>query len=671
MLRWLSLAAFAAVAWAAEPVPVPFAPTWESLERYQVPAWFRDAKFGIFVHWGPQTLAGSEAAGDGTKTRNWKELAAAFTGARFDADRVATLFKKSGAKYVVQVAEHHDGYALYDSTRTPWSSVKMNPRRDFVAELSAAVRKQGLIFGASSHTEENWWFYSESPKKLPPLPKPGQPATGEQPPKAWLDDWQARLVEIVEKYDPQIFWFDWSIEQPCYEPYLRQFAAYYYNRAAQRNQGVVLNYKYDAFPPRAAVRDISVNTGRLSWRPEAVHPVPWQFDTWSAQGLWFWRPTMKMRPTAALITELADVVSKNGNYLLNVTPDPDGVITPEQVQMLEDIGAWLAVNGEAIYGTRPWKVYGEGPTSGLGPSFSPTTPKTPYTSQDIRFTTKGDTLYAIVLAWPENGTVAIKSLADHPIKSVTLLGSNKPVKRDGLTFELPVQERRDGPFVLKVQAATPIKKPDPAYAPVTDEPKLPRVLLIGDSVSVGYTLAVRKELAGKANVHRPPQNCGSSAVGLANIEKWLGQERWDVIHFNHGLHDLSYEFSPSKNINEKGEYARPDNGGHHRVAPEEYRQNLTKSVTILRAKAPTAKLIFATTTPVSADLHHYVKDSELEYNRIAVEVMTKLGVPVNDLWAFAKPRIAEIQEPGNPHFTAKGSQVLAKEIARQIVEALQ
>jgi hypothetical protein len=218
--------------------------------------------------------------------------------------------------------------------------------------------------------------------------------------------------------------------------------------------------------------------------------------------------------------------------------------------------------------------------------------------------------------------------------------------------------------------AAPVRPADPAYAPIEDAPGLPRVLLIGDSVSVGYTLAVRKELAGKANVHRPPQNCGSSAVGLAHVERWLGGGHWDVIHFNHGLHDLSYEFSPGRNQNEAGDYARPDNGGHHRVAPEDYRQNLTKIVELLRAKAPGAKLVFATTTPVSADLHHYVKGSEQEYNRIAVEVMTQRGIQVNDLWAFATPQIEKIQEPGNPHFTAKGSAVLAREIARVISAAL-
>jgi alpha-L-fucosidase len=450
----------AAIAAAAENVARPFQPAWPSLDKYQVPDWFRDAKFGIFVHWGPQTLAGASGSPDGTKSP-WKELAAKFQGAKFEAGHWAQMFRKSGARYVVQVVEHHDAYALYDSSLTPWSSVKMAPKRDFAADLSAAVRKEGLIYGASSHTEENWWFYSDPPKKIPPLPKPGVPATGEQPPKEWLDNWYARLVEIVEKYDPQVLWFDWSIEQPAYEPYLRKFAAYYYNRAAERKQGVVLNYKYDAFPTRAAVLDVSVNTGRFSWKPEGVRPTPWQFDTWSSQGYWFWRPNLKMRPTAALIAEMADVVSKNGNYLLNITPDPDGLLGPEQEKLLDEIGQWLAVNGEAIYGTRPWKVYGEGPTSGLGPSFSPTTPKTPYTPQDVRFTSKGDTLYAIVLAWPEERKVTITSLAagsrllDRDIKAVRLLGSEAAVswKRTakGLTVELPAKKPSGGAFVLKIE----------------------------------------------------------------------------------------------------------------------------------------------------------------------------------------------------------------------------
>ena len=214
------------------------------------------------------------------------------------------------------------------------------------------------------------------------------------------------------------------------------------------------------------------------------------------------------------------------------------------------------------------------------------------------------------------------------------------------------------------------KKIDPVFVDVPDVPGLPRVLIIGDSVSCGYTLPLRAALAGKANVHRPPQNCGSSAVGLKNLDAWLGSSPWDVIHFNHGLHDLSNEFSPGKNRNEQGVYARPDNGGHARVSIDEYRNNLQAIVARLREKAPAATLIFALTTPVSADLHHYVKDSEQPYNVVAREVMVKAHVEVDDLWSFAKPRILEIQETGNPHFLAKGSVVLAGEIARVITATL-
>jgi hypothetical protein len=211
---------------------------------------------------------------------------------------------------------------------------------------------------------------------------------------------------------------------------------------------------------------------------------------------------------------------------------------------------------------------------------------------------------------------------------------------------------------------------DPVYLPITDVPGLPRVLVIGDSVSCGYTLPLRAALAGVANLHRPAQNCGSTVVGLANLDRWLGDGPWAVIHFNHGLHDLSHEFSPGRHRNDRGGYARPDNGGHHRVAPEDYRRNLCLLVDRLRTRVPGATLIFATTTPVSADLHHYVADSELEYNRIAREVMAARGVQVNDLWAFAKPRVGEIQEPGNPHFHAKGSRALAGHIAGVIRAAL-
>jgi hypothetical protein len=218
-------------------------------------------------------------------------------------------------------------------------------------------------------------------------------------------------------------------------------------------------------------------------------------------------------------------------------------------------------------------------------------------------------------------------------------------------------------------SATPVRgAKDPAYAQVADDPGLPRVLIIGDSVSVGYTLPLRKELQGIANLHRPAANCGSTKIGLRDLDKWLGDQKWDVIHFNWGLHDLGYRFDNDSNRDAAGRFARPDNGGHQNVPPPEYEKNLRELVT--RLKRTGAKLIFATTTPVPADLNAYVKGSEAPYNEAAHRVMQDAGVEVNDLWAFAMPQLDSIQETGNPHFHSRGSQVLAKEIATKIIAAL-
>ena len=237
---------------------------------------------------------------------------------------------------------------------------------------------------------------------------------------------------------------------------------------------------------------------------------------------------------------------------------------------------------------------------------------------------------------------------------------------------------RDGSFNVQIPLragganapATTRAAVDPALTDVPDDPKLPRVLLIGDSVSIGYTLDVRKQLAGKANVHRPPANCGSTAHALegGNLDNWLGDGKWDVIHFNFGLHDLGYTFPDGKNPDADGRYATPNNGGHHKVPPEQYEQNLRRIVA--RLKATGAKLVWGTTTPVPADLHSYVKGDDATYNEVAARVMREEGVAVDDLAAFARPQFDKIQIPGNPHFTKHGSEVLAGQIASAVAKAL-
>jgi hypothetical protein len=231
---------------------------------------------------------------------------------------------------------------------------------------------------------------------------------------------------------------------------------------------------------------------------------------------------------------------------------------------------------------------------------------------------------------------------------------------------LSVLQAADTP--AKPKTATP-----PEFAAIIDDPKLPRVLLMGDSVSIAYGLEVRKLLAGVANVHRVPANCGSTktALGSYGLVRWLPdpKEKWDVIHFNHGLHDLSYRFADDSDKNAKGEYASPTNGGHQNVSPELYEKNL--HLIIARLKQTGARLIFASTTPVpESDAAKYVKDSELPYNEIAKRVILEEGVTWNDLWSLVKPRQAELQGKRNVHFMPSGSAVMAKKVVEQIRSAL-
>jgi alpha-L-fucosidase len=457
----------------------PYHASWESLQAYRVPKWYLDAKFGIFIHWGVFSVS----AYDDWYARNmylqdspvfkhhvetygpqsefgYKDFIPMFRAEKFNADQWAELFKKAGAKYVVPVAEHHDGFPMYDCSFTEWNAVKMGPKRDIVGELAAAIRRQGMHFGASSHRAEHWWFYDGGMKfdsdvrdpRYAGLYGPAQPEKS-QLDKAFLDDWLARTAEIVDKYQPEIVWFDWWIEQPAFKPYLQKFAAYYYNRAAQWKRGVVINYKNEAYPERAAVLDLE--RGQLT----SIRPLVWQTDTSVSKNSWFYKKDPDYKSVDSLVGDLVDIVSKNGVLLLNIGPKADGTIPPQEENILLEIGQWLAVNGEAIYGTRPWKVFGEGPTAVVGGSFKDTA-RRPFTGEDIRFTARGETLYAIALAWPENGRLTVKSLAagspltKREIKKVELLGSKAKLNwtrnADGLTIQLPTQKPCQYAFAFKI-----------------------------------------------------------------------------------------------------------------------------------------------------------------------------------------------------------------------------
>lgn len=445
-----------------------YQPTWESLSNYKCPEWFRDAKFGIFIHWGVYSVPGfgsewyprqmydmsdttvfnHHVRTYGTQDKfGYKDFIPMFRAEKFNADEWVDLFKRSGAKYVVPVAEHHDGFAMYKTSLSKWNAFNMGPKRDIIGELTVAVRKQGLIFGLSSHRIEHWFFMSEGMKFSSDVRDPAYfdfygPARNQNDTSMsveHMNDWLLRCCELADKYQPQLFWFDWYIEQPCMEPYRKTFAAYYYNHALQWNKEVVINFKNRAFPDNVAVYDIERGSSR------ATRKYPWQTDTSVGIKSWGWISDEENKTPDEIIDALIDIVSKNGNLLLNIGPKPDGTISSGQAKILLRIGEWLKINGEGIYGTRPWIISGEGPTVAAEGSFGDI--KSPvYTAEDIRFTSKENIVYAFCLDVPTSPKIIIKSLGPGTgslvkIKNIELLGSTEKIKwtqkKDKLLIDTP------------------------------------------------------------------------------------------------------------------------------------------------------------------------------------------------------------------------------------------
>ena len=423
--------------------------TWESLKRYQTPEWFQDAKFGIFIHWGvysvpafsnewyPRNMYIQDSkefkhhlATYGAHTKfGYKDFIPQFSATKFDAAAWVNLFKKAGARYVVPVAEHHDGFAMYKTALSKWNAFEMGPHRDVVGELAAETAKQGLIFGLSSHRIEHWWFLNGGRKFESDVLDPAfadfyGPAReqNETMSPEYMNDWLLRCVELVDKYKPQLFWFDWWIEQSAMEPYRKSFTSYYYNKGIEWNKGVAINFKNSSYPDGTAVLD--VERGKLP----GIRPIPWQTDDALGNESWGYAAGNTFKDARYVIHNLADIVSKNGNLLMNIGPRADGTITEEETSALLGTGKWLDINGEAIYGTRVWKVFGEGPTESASGSF--VDQKVPFNEKDIRFTTKGETLYAITLGLPKTET-KIKNLSlasgNGKITSIELVGSNEKI----------------------------------------------------------------------------------------------------------------------------------------------------------------------------------------------------------------------------------------------------
>jgi alpha-L-fucosidase len=470
-----------------------YPPDWESLQHYEVPEWYKDAKFGIFIHWGVYSVPafGSEwypremyspgtpeykhhLATYGPQDKfGYKDFIPQFKAEHFDPAAWARLFKEAGAKYVVPVFEHHDGFAMYDCGLSDWTAAKMGPHRDLVGDLAKAVRAEGLHLGASSHRVEHNFFFDHGRTFSSDVNDPhyaafygpahhwlenrnGTPLSNDFTfvSEAWTRDWLARSAEIVEKYHPDIMYFDWWVGQPYVRPALTRFAAFYYNTVpANAKPAGVINYKDFAMSEHSAVLDIE--RGQLS----GIRQLYWQTDTSVSNRSWGYIENDTFKTPEFIVHQLIDIVSKNGNLLLNIGPRSDGTIPDEVQQVLREIGAWLKINGEAIYATRPWRTYGEGPTKVLEGAFHDTETQA-YTPDDIRFTTKDGTLYASELAWPASRELIIRSLprgvaGEQNVDSVHLLGSDSAVSfqqsPEGLRINVPAKPVGKYAYVYQIK----------------------------------------------------------------------------------------------------------------------------------------------------------------------------------------------------------------------------
>lgn len=467
---------------------------WSSLSQHKVPEWYMHDKLGVFIHWGVYSVPafGCEWYSRGMyekgtrefehhrktwgeqKDFGYKDFIPMFKAEKFNAAEWVTLFKKAGMKYVMPVAEHHDGFAMYDTQFNRWNAKEMGPCRDVIGELKAECEKQGLEFCTSSHRAEHYFFMNPgrlcesdvNDEKYSDFYGPAvcceefDPAIIHQTTAdtystgastEWLEDWLVRTCELIDKYQPSVIYFDWWIHNHSFKPYLKKLAAYYYNRAEEWGKEVTINYKHEAFPPNVATFD--VERGALT----GISPIYWQTDTAIGKHSWGYRFDNEYKSARQVICDLVDIVSKNGNLLINIGPKADGTITAEETEVLLTMGEWLSVNGEGIYGTTFWKQFGEGEVNAVNGFFKDGDEKQ-FTTEDFRFTYKNGYLYAFQMR-PSN-TVNIKTLRkhiphDYLIESVELLGSNEEIdySRDenSLKIELKGEFKNDLPICFKIK----------------------------------------------------------------------------------------------------------------------------------------------------------------------------------------------------------------------------
>jgi len=368
--------------------------------------------------------------GELTPEYGYKDLIPMFTAEKFDADEWVDLFHKAGAKFAGPVAEHHDGFAMWDSEWSDWNAATMGPKRDIVGEFEAAVRAKDMKYVTAFHHAANWFFFPVHDKRY----DTGDPENaglygqyhlpGEKRNQEFLDEWYGKIIEVIDNYSPDFIWFDFALDEiPDFiwfdfaldeipEGYVKDFLAYYYNDALDKNKEVVVTYKGHDLVPGTGVRDLE-----LGQEPNLTYNEWITDNSVDDRGAWGYAEDLTFKTPNRLIDNLIDRVSKNGYLLLNVGPKPDGTIPEGAKEVLLEMGKWLDVNGEAIYETTPWMVAGEGPTNlGEAEDLGFNESGIVYTKEDIRFTVNGDNLYATFLDWPGEQAIISTIRGDEPFE---------------------------------------------------------------------------------------------------------------------------------------------------------------------------------------------------------------------------------------------------------------
>lgn len=447
-----------------EITPGKFTNTWESLQEFECPQWFKDAKFGVWAHWGAQCVpegGGCWYARDmyrqGSKDYKYhlkhyghpsefgyKDIIELWKAENFDADALIKMYKDMGAKFFVTMGVHHDSVDLWDSTYNSWNTVNHGPHMDIVGEWKNACEKYDMRFGISEHLERAYsWFstnkgadkygkykgvaYDGNDKRYEELYLEGSLEDTSfgyhaNPSDRFVENFYLRIKEAVEKYKPDFLYTDGGVP---FGAIGRAMIANFYNFNIQQHgeklEGVyaVKNLDRNIHPYHGAYRD---GIGVLDLEREMMNAP--RKDTWETDtciGDWFYNKNFKYKTANEVLQQLTDVVSKNGVYLLSVPLKADGTIDEEEKKIVSTIGRWFKINGEAIYGTVPYKIYGEGPSTKK--SRKKNLQKIKCTNKDIRFTQKDNTVYALCLN-SKRGTIRIKTFADkkNQIKSISVLG---------------------------------------------------------------------------------------------------------------------------------------------------------------------------------------------------------------------------------------------------------